>query len=35
VLDVRVDWITERSKYVIDAGRYAGDPEAATVRVHR
>jgi beta-glucosidase len=37
MLDVRVDgdWITEHGEYVIDVGRYAGDPEAATVRVHR
>jgi beta-glucosidase len=37
MLDVRVDgdWITEHGEYVIDVGRYAGDPEAATVKVHR
>ncbi len=37
MLDVRVDgdWVTERGAYVIDVGRYAGDPEAAAVKVHR
>ena len=37
MLDVRVDggWVTEQGDYVIDVGRYAGDPEAATVRVQR
>ena len=37
MLDVRVDgdWITEGGEYVIDVGRYAGDPEAVTVKVHR
>jgi beta-glucosidase len=37
MLDVRVDgdWITEHGEYVIDVGRYAGDLEAATVKVHR
>jgi hypothetical protein len=37
MLDVRVDgdWVTERGAYVIDIGRYAGDPEAATIEVHR
>jgi hypothetical protein len=37
MLDVRVDgdWVTEHGEYVIDVGRHAGDPEAATVRVHR
>jgi beta-glucosidase len=37
MLDVRVDgdWVTEHGEYVIDVGRFAGDPEAATVKVHR
>jgi hypothetical protein len=37
MLDVRVDgdWITEHGEYLIDGGRYAGDPDAVTVRVHR
>ena len=37
MLDIRAagDWVTERGDYVIDVGRYAGDPEAATVKVHR
>ena len=37
MLDVRVDgdWVTERGEYVIDVGRYAGDPEAIAVVVHR
>jgi hypothetical protein len=37
MLDVRVDgdWITERGEYVIDVGRYSGDLEAVTVKVHR
>ena len=37
MLDVRVDgdWVTEHGDYVIDIGRYAGDPEAATIEVHR
>jgi hypothetical protein len=37
MLDVRVDgdWITERGEYVVDVGRYAGDPDAVTVKVHR
>jgi hypothetical protein len=37
MLDVRVDgdWITEHGEYVIDGGRYAGDPDAVTVKVHR
>ena len=37
MLDVRVDgdWVTELGDYVIDVGRYAGDPEAVTVGVHR
>ncbi len=37
MLDVRVDgdWLTEHGNYVIDVGRHAGDPEAATLNVHR
>jgi beta-glucosidase len=37
MLDVRVDgdWVTEHGEYVIDVGRYAGDLEAITVKVHR
>ncbi len=37
MLDVRVDgdWVTEQGEYVIAIGRYAGDPEAATIEVHR
>ncbi len=37
MLDVRVDgdWITEPGEYVLDVGRYAGDPEAITVIVQR
>jgi hypothetical protein len=37
MLDVRADgdWVTEQGDYVIDVGRYAGDPEAVTVGVHR
>ena len=37
MLDVRVDgdWITEPGEYVLDVGRYAGDPEAITVTVQR
>ncbi|HUS44298.1 MAG TPA: glycoside hydrolase family 3 C-terminal domain-containing protein [Ilumatobacteraceae bacterium] len=37
MLDVRVggEWITEHGEYTLDVGGYAGDPEAATVMVHR
>jgi beta-glucosidase len=37
MLDVRAggDWLTEHGTYVIEVGRYAGDPEAATIEVHR
>lgn len=37
MLDVRVDgdWITEPGEYMLDVGRYAGDPEAITVTVQR
>jgi hypothetical protein len=37
MLDVRADgdWITEHGEYAIDVGRYAGDPDAVTVKVHR
>ena len=37
MLDVRVDgdWITESGDYVLDIGRYAGDPAAVTLTVQR
>ncbi len=37
MLDVRADgdWITESGDYVLDIGRYAGDPAAVTVTLHR
>ena len=37
MLDVRVDggWVTEPGEYTLDVGRYAGDPGALTLGVHR
>ncbi len=37
MLDVRADgdWITESGDYVLDIGRYAGDPAAVTLSVQR
>ncbi len=37
MLDVRVDgsWVTESGEYLLDVGRYAGDPDAVTISVHR
>jgi len=37
MLDLRVDgdWITESGTYLLDVGRYAGDPAAVNVAMHR
>jgi beta-glucosidase len=37
MLDVRVDgdWVTEAGEYTLDVGRFARDPEAVTLAVHR
>ena len=37
MLDVRVDgeWVTESAEYVLDVGRFAGDPGAVAVSAHR
>jgi beta-glucosidase len=37
MLDVRAkgEWITESGRYVVEVGRYSGDPDAVTVHLDR